>query len=129
MSKRRALLIFLGLVLLYPVSYLVVSSKGEFRSKSVHYWDDTGEGVTVTRQWHPIPNPSGLPPQVQGGTLRFYRPLIHLDRRFWHQDRTEKFRINTTPYRSHQFDIPSDPEPLSPVHPLPDGTPMETFEA
>jgi hypothetical protein len=94
MPKRRALLL-LGLMLgLYPVSYLVVSRDGFYDPGAVGLGQGP-EGTTIFvskrgYKWQPFEGFCDLddfpntPIPALFSTL--YRPLLELDRTFWHTE-------------------------------------------
>ena len=94
MPKRRALLL-LGLVLaLYPVSYLVVSRKGFYDPGPAGLRQGAGNTAIIVSKfgyrWHPFEGFRDLNdfsvaplPALLGA---FYRPLLELDRRWWHTE-------------------------------------------
>jgi hypothetical protein len=94
MPKRRALLL-LGLILaLYPVSYLVVSRDGYYDPGPVGLGQGPGNtSILVSKfgyKWYPFEGFCDLddfpdtPIPALFSTL--YRPLLELDRRWWHTE-------------------------------------------
>ena len=94
MPKRRALLL-LGLILaLYPVSYLVVSRDGYYDSGPMGFVPGPGGTVKVVSKfgyaWIPFNGFCGLD-EFRSGPVpalysTFYRPLLALDRQWWHTE-------------------------------------------
>jgi hypothetical protein len=94
MPKRRALLL-LGLMLaLYPVSYLVVSRDGFYDPGPIGTRQGPGNRVIFISKfgytWHPfhefctLGNFRSAP--VPAFFSAFYRPLLALDRQWWHTE-------------------------------------------
>lgn len=119
MPKRRAIWITLLILLLYPTSYLVVSRNGNYSLSSTsssrivivvepdrHYID----------RWRAFPTHSGMSVGHQNALYRFYRPLVFLDRRYFHPDRDILL-----PEPNKDLGIPPIPFPIAP--------PSDTLEA
>ena len=92
MSKRRAIWILVGLLLLYPVSYVTLSPKGQYAPTAItpmirgSLIRDRLK-VQISLHWDPFPLSSKLHPAVRKTASAFYYPLIFSDRRFWHRIR------------------------------------------
>ncbi|MGB6220423.1 hypothetical protein [Haloferula sp.] len=123
MPKRRAICIFLVILLLYPLSYLVVSKDGlylvdltatlEKRATTLSetkiqalLYHNPDDGIVI-RKWNPFP--SLKKPSLLSSTaiFYFYYPMIHLDRHFWHRNK----EITPEP---RQSEVPAMPFPVAP---------------
>ena len=109
MPKRRALLL-LGLILaLYPVSYLVVSRDGFYDPGPAGLGQGPGDTVILVSKfgyrWHPFEGFCDLedfpvtPIPALFSTL--YRPLLELDRTFWHTEEKAESRDFPVPEGGH----------------------------
>jgi hypothetical protein len=89
MPKRRAIWIFLAILLLYPASYLVVSSDGDYREfiRPADLTPENGEYTFIaTLVWSPFGNLRFSDQKLSQALVYFYRPLIFIDCRYWHQE-------------------------------------------
>jgi hypothetical protein len=128
MPKRRAIWILLAILLLYPVSYLVVSRHGEFvpdLRATLAYgneWNkqfDPNNSKTSERlfppsiwRWDPLSQQKSINENAKEALRRFYNPLIHIDRKLWHPDLK---RFPKSPhYTPSPPDIPAIPFPVVP---------------
>ncbi|MEM1083038.1 MAG: hypothetical protein AAGI48_02865 [Verrucomicrobiota bacterium] len=103
MSKRRVVWILLGIFLLYPQSYLLLSLQGTYlydlkatmaipRPDPPHDNPYKPEPYLRVYTWNPFHRfskkiPFSTKPRPAEKALRiFYAPLLHLDHWLWHQD-------------------------------------------
>jgi hypothetical protein len=94
MQKRRALLLLGLLLALYPVSYLVVSREGFYDPGPLGLRQGPGNTAILAPKfgyrWHPFDELCDLDdfPDAPLPALlsTFYRPLLELDRRWWHTE-------------------------------------------
>jgi hypothetical protein len=94
MRKRRALLLLIVLLALYPVSYIVVSRNGYYDPGPLGLSQGPDDTITFCSKfgyrWHPFDglcqpgNFSGAPDKALLST--FYYPLLLLDRKWWHTE-------------------------------------------
>ena len=123
MPKHRAIWIFLVILLLYPISYLVVSKDGLYlvdlnatlkkrattlsetkvQALLFHNLDDR---ITI-KKWNPFTSPRKPSLLSSKALFYFYYPMIHLDRHFWHRNQEH------TP-EPRQPEVPAMPFPVVP---------------
>ncbi|MEP4078247.1 hypothetical protein [Haloferula sp.] len=104
MPKRRAIWFLVGLVLLYPTSYLLVSRKGFYvhdprasakYSRSLPDDDNpyTHKPRILVHCWRPFAHYTRSTPGIAKTWEALYSPLVRLDRAYWHRDSVREIPV------------------------------------
>jgi hypothetical protein len=102
MKKRKAVLLFGGMIALYPASYLVASRNGAYDARGpwgLSYLSDGRAALAPKRgyDWYAFPDTSST---FEKGLEYFYYPMQSLDRALWHRNFRDRQRPPRHPVRN-----------------------------